>query len=43
MVHLLERHHNERFLELMNKFMPRWKYYRAELNRAPLGNVDWDY
>lgn len=42
-VHLLERHHNDLFLTLMNKFMPRWKYYRAELNRAPLGHVDWDY
>lgn len=43
LLHLLERHHNERFLELMNKFVPRWKYYRAELNHAPLGHVDWDY
>jgi predicted metal-dependent hydrolase len=43
MVHLLERHHNERFMELMNKFMPKWRLYRAELNRAPLGHADWDY
>lgn len=43
MMHLLERHHNERFLALMNKFMPRWQTYRAELNRAPLGHVDWEY
>jgi len=43
LVHLLERHHNERFLELMNKFMPGWKIHRSELNRAPLGHVDWDY
>lgn len=43
MIHLLERHHNERFLALMNKFMPRWETYRAELNRAPLGHVDWEY
>ncbi|MDQ3005752.1 MAG: M48 family metallopeptidase [Chloroflexota bacterium] len=42
-VHLLERHHNDRFLELMNKFMPKWKLYRAELNRAPLGHADWEY
>lgn len=43
MIHLMERHHNERFLALMNKFMPRWETYRTELNRAPLGHVDWEY
>ncbi len=42
-VHLLERHHNDRFVELMNKFMPRWRTYRAELNRASLGHADWEY
>jgi predicted metal-dependent hydrolase len=42
-VHLLERHHNERFMELLNKFLPKWRLYRAELNRAPLGHADWDY
>ncbi len=42
-VHLLERHHNDRFVELMNKFMPRWRTCRAELNRAPLGHTDWEY
>ena len=43
MMHLLERHHNERFLALMNKFMPSWGLYRDELNHAPLGHVDWEY
>lgn len=43
MMHLIERHHNEQFLALMNKFMPNWKSLRAELNRAPLGHVDWEY
>jgi predicted metal-dependent hydrolase len=43
MVHLLERHHNERFLELMNKFMPQWRTSREELNRAPLSHETWDY
>ncbi len=42
-VHMWEHHHNDRFVELMNKFMPRWKTYRAELNRAPLCHADWDY
>ena len=43
MVHLLERHHNERFLELMGKFMPQWRTLREELNRAPLSHETWDY
>jgi predicted metal-dependent hydrolase len=43
MIHLLERHHNERFIAYMNSFMPLWQYYREELNRAPLGHESWDY
>lgn len=43
MIHLLERHHNDRFLALMKKFMPNWEFHRTELNRAPLGHVDWEY
>ena len=43
MVHLLERLHNDRFVRLMNQFMPQWQLHRAELNRAPLGDERWDY
>jgi hypothetical protein len=43
MIHLLERHHNERFVAYMNNFMPLWQHYREELNRAPLGHETWDY
>ncbi len=43
MVHLLERHHNERFTMYMNRFMPLWQHYREELNRAPLGDETWEY
>jgi hypothetical protein len=38
MVHLLERNHGERFVALMNKFLPNWKLYKDELNRSPLGS-----
>jgi len=41
MVHLLERHHNDHFTELMNKFMPQWRLYREELNRSALGHEEW--
>ena len=43
MVHLLEREHNDRFRELMDKFLPQWRTYRDTLNRAPLAHEDWGY
>ncbi|GAI76772.1 unnamed protein product, partial [marine sediment metagenome] len=43
MVHLLERKHNETFIAYMDKFLPKWKHLREELNRAPLGHVEWRY
>jgi predicted metal-dependent hydrolase len=43
MIHLIERHHNERFQMLMDNFLPSWSEYRAKLNRSPLGHADWDY
>lgn len=43
MVHLLEPSHNATFTSLMDKFMPQWRFIRDELNRAPLGHVDWEY
>lgn len=41
MLHLLERHHNERFFRLQEQFMPQWRFYRSELNRLPLGFGEW--
>lgn len=43
MVHLLERNHNGKFTAYMDKFSPKWKHLREELNRAPLGHVEWKY
>ena len=43
MVHILERLHNDHFKELMDQFMPNWRSYRDELNRAPLAHEDWSY
>lgn len=43
LAHLLERHHNERFRELMDKLLPKWNLLRNELNRAPLAHEDWGY
>jgi len=43
MVHMLERHHNERFRELMDSALSNWRVYRAQLNRAPLSHQSWRY
>ncbi|MBI2779203.1 MAG: M48 family metallopeptidase [Gammaproteobacteria bacterium] len=43
MVHLLERTHNARFITLMDQFMPKWRFYKDELNRLPVRHEDWAY
>ncbi|MFA6335174.1 MAG: SprT family zinc-dependent metalloprotease [Bacteroidales bacterium] len=42
-VHLLERHHNERFIKYMDAFLPNWKQIRTELNQLPVSHADWEY
>ena len=43
MVHLLERHHNDRFIAIMDKSLPNWRSCRDQLNAAPLGHETWSY
>ncbi|QRN82038.1 M48 family metallopeptidase [Chloroflexota bacterium] len=43
LIHLIEPSHNAYFISLMDEYMPNWKYVRDELNRAPLGHVEWGY
>lgn len=43
MVHLIEQNHNEKFVDYMDKFLPKWKHLREELNRSPHGHVEWSY
>lgn len=43
LIHLLERHHNDRFRRLMDRFMPDWRVRRDELNAAPLAHEEWGY
>lgn len=43
LVHLLERTHNEIFVSYMNEFMPKWRFYREELNKLPFRHIDWKY
>jgi predicted metal-dependent hydrolase len=43
MVHLLEATHNERFMTLMDRFMPKWQFHRDVLNSLPVRHESWDY
>ena len=43
LVHLLERSHGPRFVALMDQHLPKWRYFKAELNRLPIRHEDWMY
>lgn len=43
LTHLLEPTHNNRFVALMDKFMPKWRFYKDQLNRLPVRHEDWGY
>jgi len=43
LAHLLEPFHNSRFITLMDQFMPKWRFYKEELNRLPVRHEDWAY
>jgi len=43
LAHLIEPSHNSKFQAIMDKYLPHWRQVRAELNRAPLGHVEWEY
>jgi len=43
LVHLLERHHNEKFTGLMDHYLPSWRHLRDELNKSPLAHENWTY
>jgi predicted metal-dependent hydrolase len=43
MVHLIERKHNDRYIALMDQFLPSWRARRDELNHAPLAHETWSY
>jgi predicted metal-dependent hydrolase len=43
MLHFIERHHNDRFRDHIDRVMPQWRLHRDELNRAPLPHEDWRY
>lgn len=43
LVHLHERHHNDNFVRLMDRFMPKWRISRDILKSEPLAHEEWEY
>jgi predicted metal-dependent hydrolase len=43
MLHLIESRHNNGFIALLERFIPRWKSYRDQLNQLPVRHEDWTY
>jgi predicted metal-dependent hydrolase len=43
MVHLIVRHHDERFTGMMDRYLPSWRLIRQTLNAAPLAHANWAY
>ena len=43
MMHLLEPSHNNRFISLMDHFLPKWRFYKDALNKLPVRHETWAY
>ncbi|MGH6816157.1 MAG: M48 family metallopeptidase [Hyphomicrobiaceae bacterium] len=41
MSHFFERRHNDRFMSMMDRYLPQWRHYREVLNVAPLSHAEW--
>jgi predicted metal-dependent hydrolase len=41
LLHLAEPNHGERFVALMNRYLPQWPSTQKRLNAAPLGHEEW--
>jgi len=43
LLHLIEKKHNENFVNLMTKYLPKWRSEKQELNRFILSHEEWNY
>jgi len=41
MVHLLERHHNKKFISYMDACIPNWRQLKTELKKLPVSHAEW--
>lgn len=43
LLHLIERKHNEKFLSLMTRYIPKWQSIKEDLNSFVLSYEEWKY
>lgn len=43
LAHLIERHHNDRFISVLDLYLPNWRSLKDELNNSPLAHEEWSY
>lgn len=43
LAHLLVPHHDDRFVALMDRHLPKWRSARQDLNAAPLSHETWSF
>ncbi len=43
LVHLMESSHNEKFIQLMDRHMPKWRSHQQLLNSLPVRHESWVY
>jgi len=41
LLHLIEKKHNQRFVDLMTKYLPKWRSSKEALNRLMLAHEKW--
>jgi predicted metal-dependent hydrolase len=41
LAHLMERHHSDKFVEIIRSALPNYEHDKALLNRGPLGHFEW--
>jgi predicted metal-dependent hydrolase len=43
LLHVIEKKHNEIFVNMLTKYIPQWRTVKEELNRLMLSHEEWDY
>lgn len=43
LLHVIEKKHNEVFVSLLTKYIPKWRSIKEELNCLMLSHEEWDY
>ena len=43
LLHIIEKKHNDKYIALMAKYIPKWKSIKADLNSFILSHEEWSY